>query len=198
MVSCDASAEGTYSATVSCEHNAGNVSSPVLHDVRCDVGPPGPAIYASAPVPGADIDMTTPGDDVPAGTAVADSVLTISNAATDPNDRDLELMNCASAGDPEITATAPGSMTLAPNASTMVTFSCDSTNAGAYTGTYSCDYDEDGDAANDGPATYTVNCGVRDAAADLEESPLSGSDLSMVVPANGFGQTTVTFTEILD
>ena len=197
-LTCDASAEGDYSAQVSCAHNGTNVQTPVLHDVRCTVGPPGPAIYASTPAPGATIDMTPPGDDVPAGTPVADSVLSISNAATDPNDRDLALMTCGFTGSVEITATAPGSLSLAPGASTDVTFSCDSAAAGAYTGTYSCSYDEDGDTVDDGPADYTVNCGVRAAAADILESPISGTALSILVPINGTGTTSVSFAEILD
>ena len=196
-LTCDASAEGAYAGTISCTHDAGNVASPVMHAATCTVGPPGPAIYGSVPTPGSTIDMT-PGDKPPAGTPVADSVLAISNAATDPNDRDLELLTCGYTGDTEITATAPGSMTLAPTVGTSVTFSCDSTAAGAYTGTYSCDYDEDGDAASDGTATYTVNCEVRDASSDLQESPVSGSALNIAVPQFGTGEASVSFTEILE
>ena len=196
-VSCDASAEGSYSGTISCAHDAGNTRSPVTHAATCVVGPPGPAIYASSPAAGSTIDMT-PGDKPPAGTAVADMLLGISNAATDTNDRDLELLTCGYTGDSEITATAPGSTTLAPTVGTSVTFSCDSTTAGAYTGTYSCEYDESGNNEPDGTADYTVNCEVREAASDLSESPVSGTALNFVIPQNGIGQTSVSFTEILD
>jgi len=194
-VTCDASVEGMYSRTLSCSHNGTNVATPVDYDVTCDVGPPGPAVYSSAPAPGAVIAMTT--DDVPVGAVVPDQVLTITNAAAEANDRDLALMNCAWAGSAEITATAPTSP-VAPMASTSVTFSCSTAAVGAYTGTYSCDYDEDGDAASDGTASYTVNCGVRAAASDITESPTSGSSLRFVVPINGTGQTSVSFAEILD
>jgi len=194
-VSCDASAEGSYTNTLSCTHNGTNVAPPATYPVTCDVGPPGPAVYLSVPAPGAVIDMTT--TDVPVGAVVPDQIMTITNDAAEANDRDLALMGCAWAGDAAITATAP-TTPVAAQASTSVTFSCDTAAVGDYTGTYSCPYDLDGDATADGTATYTVNCGVRAAAADILESPISGTALNILVPIGGTAQTTVNFSEILD
>jgi hypothetical protein len=194
-VACDASLEGAYTATLSCTHNGTNVASPVDYAVSCDVGPPGPAVYASNPAPGAVIDMTA--TDVPVGAVVPDQVLTITNDAAEANDRDLALMGCAWAGSAEITATAPTTPVVAQT-STSVTFSCSTAAVGAYTGTYSCPYDLDGNNEPDGTATYTVNCGVRAAASDILENPVSGTALNILVPILGTAQTSVSFAEILD
>ena len=194
-VACDATAAGSYAATLSCTHNGSN-ASPADFPVTCEIAPPGAASYVSTPAPGATIEMT-PGGDVPVGATVPDQVLTISNGATDANDNDLVLMGCAWTGSGDITATAPTSP-LAPMASTMVTFSCSAATVAANTGTYSCDYDTDADGSSDGTASYTVNCGVRAAASDIAESPASGAALRFVVPINGTGQTSVSFAEILD
>jgi hypothetical protein len=194
-VACDASLEGPYTATLSCSHNGTNVASPVDYAVTCDVGPPGPAVYLSAPASGAVIDMTA--TDVPVGAVVPDQVLTITNDAAEANDRDLALMGCAWAGSAEITATAP-TTPVAAQTSTSVTFSCSTAAVGVYTGTYSCPYDLDGNNEPDGTATYTVNCGVRAAASDILESPVSGTALNLLVPILGTAQTSVSFAEILD
>jgi len=194
-VACDASAAGAYSATLSCGHNGSN-TSPVDFAVTCNIAPPGAAVYQSNPMPGTTIEMT-PGGDVPSGATVPDQVLTITNAATDANDNDLVLMGCGFTGSTAITATAPATP-LAPLASTTVTFSCATDMIAAHTGTYACDYDIDGDGSSDGTATYTVNCGVRAAGSDISESPVSGTNLNIFVPINGFAQTSVSFAEILD
>jgi len=194
-VACDASAAGSYAATLSCTHNGSN-TNPADFPVTCEIAPPGAASYVSTPAPGAIIEMT-PNGDVPVGATVPDQVLTISNGATDANDNDLVLMGCAWTGSADITATAPTSP-LAPMASTMVTFSCSAATVAANTGTYSCDYDTDGDGSSDGTASYTVNCGVRAAASEITESPTSGATLRFVVPVNGTGQVSVSFAEILD
>ena len=194
-LACDASAAGSYAATLSCEHDGSN-TSPADFPVTCEIAPPGAASYVSNPVPGSTIEMTPDGD-VPQGATVPDQMLTISNGATDANDNDLVLSNCAWAGSADITATAPTSP-LAPQASTMVTFSCSAATVAANTGTYSCDYDVDGDGSSDGTASDTVNCGVRDAASDITESPANGSTLRMVAPIFGTGSTSVSFAETLD
>ncbi len=195
-VACDASAEGMYMATLSCTHNGTNTTSPQDYPVTCDVGPPGPAVYLSAPAPGATIEMT-PGGDVPMGATVPDQVLTITNDAAEANDRDLVLSDCGMADGTTISATAP-STPLAPMASTVVTFSCSTTAVGSFSDSFSCNYDEDGDGELDGAAAYDVNCGVRAAASDIAESPLSDTNLNIFVPINGFAQTSVGFAEILD
>jgi len=139
--------------------------------------------------------MTT--EDVPVGAVVPDQVLTITNDAAEANDRDLGLANCAFTGDAAITASAPTSP-VAAQASTMVTFSCDTAAVGAYTGTYSCEYHTTGSEVADGTATYTVNCGVRAAASDILEAPISGTALNILVPIAGTATTSVAFNEILD
>jgi len=195
-LTCDATTEGNYNGQISCTHDAENVASPVVHNVSCAVGPPGPAVYASSPASGATIDMTPPGDDALVGSADPTSVLQITNDAAELNDRDLALSNCAFAGSAEITAT-PVLSPLAPGLSTFVTFTCDTTAAGAFTGTYSCSYDENGDDVIDGTATYTVNCGVRDPESDAVVTPASGTALTITVPVGGSGQTSVRFSEIM-
>jgi len=196
-LTCNTSAAGSYSGTVSCAHNASNTQSPVVHDVTCEVGPPGPAVYASTPAPGATINMTPPGVDAVVGDVVATKPLQITNSAAESNDRSLALLDCAFTGSSAITATAP-STPLAPFASTTVTFSCNTAEPGAFTGTYSCNYDDDGDGLGDGPATYTVNCGVRAPESDVTVNPVSGTRLTIVVPVGGSGQASVSFGEILD
>jgi hypothetical protein len=56
--------------------------------VNCEITPPGQAVFASTPAPGA-IDMT-PGDDPPAGDPNPTTPLTFFNNA-DPGDTDLSL-----------------------------------------------------------------------------------------------------------
>jgi len=199
-VACDASSiPGSYAATLSCSHNDSS-TSPDEFAVTCVITPPGAAMYESSPwMPGDTIEMTPDGD-VPENATVPDQVLTITNGATDANDNDLVLSNCALTNGGDITAAGPGSTTIAPTASTTVTFSCSAANVGDYTGTYSCDYDTDGDGSSDGSASYTVHCGVRTAASDILESPVGDgtNSLFIVVPVNGSGQTSVSFEEILD
>lgn len=194
-VACDASAQGNYSATLSCTHNGTNTASPVNYGVTCEVGPPGPAIFASVPAPGSIINMTP--TEVPVGGTVANQVLTIRNDAPEANDRDLELSGCAFVGDPQITATAP-STTIAPMGSTSVTFSCDSANVGAYSGTYSCNYAETGGAGPVAVASYTVNCGIRAAEAEIGFTPAPNSTLNITVPVNGTGATFINISEVND
>lgn len=194
-VACDASAEGSYASTVSCAHNGTNVSSPVTYPVTCEVGPAGAASYISTPAIGSTIEMTP--EDVPTDTAVADQVLIINNGASDPADNDLILTNCGYTGDAAITVGVGPASPIAPNGSSSITFSCDTTTIGDYTGTYSCDYSVDGGSTT-APASYPVHCGVRAAGSEVEATPGSGGGLSIVVPMNGTGFAGITFSEILD
>lgn len=206
-LTCNASAEGNYSGSISCTHDAGNVGSPVIHAVTCDVGPPGDAVYSSVKAPGGVYDLTPPGDPVPVGTVIPTQDLVITNNPPEANDRELVLLNCGFSAQPlgstpqglaiGISATEPGSP-LAPNASTTVTFSCDSSQAGDFSDVYSCDYDVDGDGASDGTAAYPVNCVVREAESEVTLSPESGGTVTIVAPLGGFGQGSVVFNEILD
>jgi hypothetical protein len=132
------------------------------------------------------------------GSVIPNQTLFISNDAPEDNDRDLALLDCGLVGGVgPISATAP-STPLAVSAETSVVFSCDSTNAGVYTDTYSCSYDVDGDGAADGTATHVVNCEVRAAESDVTVSPASGNTLTITVPIGGSGQATIRFSEILD
>ncbi len=206
-LTCDASAEGSYSGSVSCSHDAGNVSSPVIHAVTCEVGPPGDAVYSSVKAPDGVYDLTPPGDPVPVGAVIPTQDLVITNNAPEANDRELVLLNCGfsnldTGSTPQglslgLSATEPGSP-LAPFASTTVTFSCDSSQAGDFSDVYSCDYDVDGDGASDGTASYPVNCVVREAESEVTLSPASGGTVTIVAPLGGFGQGSVVFNEVLD
>ena len=200
LATCSGATEGTYAGTLTCGPADPQtwVAANSPYAVNCTVGPPGDAVYSSAPVPLTVIDMTPVGEPVPEGSTVPDQDLVITNDAPEANDNDLALLNCAlTDGTGAISATA-ATTPLAPAASTTVTFSCDTATAGDYVDTYSCDYDVDGDGQADGTATYTVNCGVRLAASEVTETPVSGTALTMYVPFGGVGQASVAFDEVLD
>ena len=200
LATCSGAAEGTYTGTLTCGPTDPQtwIAADSPYAVSCTVGPPGDAVYASAPAAGSVIDMTTAGEPVPVGTAVADQDLVITNDPPEANDRDLALLNCGlTDGTGAISATAAVTP-LAAAASTTVTFSCDTATVGDHTDTYSCGYDVDGDGAADGTATYTVNCAVRAAASEVTETPVSGTALTMYVPFGGVGQASIAFDEVLD
>jgi hypothetical protein len=50
-VSCQTTTEGTYAGTISCEHDGGNVASPVVHNVSCKVGDTVLVTGPAAPLP---------------------------------------------------------------------------------------------------------------------------------------------------
>jgi len=199
LATCSGAAEGTYAGTLTCGPTSPQtwVAADSPYAVGCTVGPPGDAVYESAPVPGSTIDMTPPGSPVLEGTVIPTQALVITNNPPEANDRDLALLTCGLSGMGPISATAPSSP-LAPAASTTVTFSCDSATAGDYSETYSCAYDVDGDGTEDGTATYTVNCAVRLAESDVVLTPPDGSDLTITVAPGGTGQTSVRFLETAD
>lgn len=194
-VACDASAEGSYSNTLSCAHNGTNVATPAEFAVTCEVGPAGAAIYASTPAAGSTIEMTP--DDVPVDATVPDQDLIISNAAADPADNDLILTSCAYTGDAAISVATAAVSPIAPNGSTTATFSCDTATIGDYNGSYDCDYSVDGTNVSSATASYPIHCGVRAAASDLSPNPQPGI-IGMVVPVNGTGYAAIDFSEILD
>lgn len=191
-VSCDASAAGSFTNTLSCAHNGSN-ATPATYPVTCAVAAPGAAVFQSNPAAGSTIDMTP--EDVPVDADVADQGVIFTNAATGSTDNSLGLA-CTYSGSPEISVTAPTSP-IVPRGSSAATFSCNTAAVGDYTGTYSCDYTTDGGAAPTGSASYTVNCGVRAAESEIAVNPASGT-LSMTVPMNGSGTTSINFSEILD
>ncbi|MDX2418584.1 MAG: hypothetical protein QNK19_14070 [Xanthomonadales bacterium] len=199
LATCSGAAEGTYTGTLTCGPTAPQtwVAADSPYTVSCTVGPPGAAVYDSNPAAGSTIDMTPPGSPVEEGSVIPTQDLVITNNAPETDDSDLVLLACGLSGMGAITATTP-TTPLAPNASTTVTFSCDSTTAGDYTETYNCPYDVDGDGTVDGTASYTVNCGVRLAEADVTQTPPAGSTLTITVVPGGTGQTSVTFQESND
>ena len=198
LATCSGAAEGTYTGTLTCEPTAQTwVAANSPYAVSCTVGPPGDAVYESNPVDGSTIDMTPPGSPVEEGSVIPTQDLVITNNAPETDDSDLTLLACGLSGMGPITATTP-TTPLAPNASTTVTFSCDSATAGDYTETYSCPYDVDGDGTADGTASYTVNCGVRLAEADVTQIPPAGSTLTITVAPGSMGQATVFFQETAD
>ena len=197
---CSGAAEGSYTGTLTC--GPANPQTWVALDspyaVSCTVGPPGDAVYSSIRAPGSVYDMTPPGEPVPVGATIPDRDLVITNDPPEANDRDLALLNCAlTGGAGAISATAAVSP-LPPYDSTTVTFSCDSTNIGDFTDTYSCSYDVDGDGAADGTATYTVNCAVRAAESEVTPTPADGTTVTIYTPLGGAGQGSVLFSEVLD
>ncbi|MCH5372835.1 MAG: hypothetical protein JJ992_02575, partial [Planctomycetes bacterium] len=194
-VSCDASAQGLYSATLSCEHNGSN-ASPATYTVNCEITPPGAAIFRSDPVPGA-IDMT-PGDDPAAGSPDPMSPLTFFNDA-EVGDNDLTIA-CTLSGDAEISVDADlsGGIAIGPGNSSGVTFTCDATNVGNYTATYSCGYDTDAVVGDDGSAQYNLACDVREPEADVNPSPANGTELTGLANPGETFDYNVTFTEVND
>ena len=199
LATCSGAVEGTYTGTLTCGPTGPQtwVAADSPYAVSCTVGPPGDAVYESNPADGSTIDMTPPGSPVEEGSVIPTQALVITNNPPEADDRDLALLNCGLSGAGPITATA-ASTPLAPNASTTVTFSCDSATAGDYTETYSCPYDVDGDGAADGTASYTVNCAVRLAESDVTVIPASGSTLTITVAPGGGGQRSIIFQETAD
>lgn len=196
---CSGAAEGTYAGTLTCGPTDPQtwVAADSPYAVGCTVGPPGDAVYESAPVTGSTIDMTPPGSPVVEGTTIPTQDLVITNNAPEADDRDLDLLLCGLTSMTSISATSVVTP-LAQGASTTVTFSCDSTTAGVSNDTYSCDYDVDGDGASDGTATYPVNCEVRVAESDVVLTPPDGSTLTITVPTAGTGQASIFFRETSD
>jgi hypothetical protein len=202
VVSCDSSEEGNYSATLACEHDGDNPTA--TYAVTCSVGPAGGALFSSDPIPGSD---TPIGVDVVVGdTPVPTSLLTFSNEA-DPGDMDLEIACSKTAGDAQITVLPDisGGISIAPQASSAVTFSCDTAEpAGNYTATYTCDYTLDGTSLPAGTnggvqqAIYTYTCDVRDAVSVVVPTPGEGTPLPIPVDPGGTGSTMVVFNEDAD
>jgi len=209
LATCSGATEGTYAGTLTCGPTDPQtwVAADSPYAVSCTVGPPGDAVYSSVPAPGAVIDMTTPGDPVPVGTAIPDQDLVITNDAPEADDRDLALINCGlmssmPVGDVPLAVggiSATAVVTPLPAFdSTTVTFSCDSSVIADYSDTYSCSYDVDGDGEADGTATYTVNCAVRAAESEVTPTPVDGTTVNIYAPLGGAGQGNVLFSEVLD
>jgi hypothetical protein len=59
VVQCLSATQGTFTNTLTINHNGSNVPSPVTHGVTCNVTPATPAGYGSAPAPGTPLVMAT-------------------------------------------------------------------------------------------------------------------------------------------
>jgi len=100
---------------------------------------------------------------------------------------------CTLAGDMQITMSNGGFTDIAVGAAgSVVGVACDASAAvSSYAATLSCDHN----GSNAKPVDFAVTCDILASASDL--LPQDGS-LSIVVPINGTGQTSVSFEEILD
>jgi len=201
-VTCDTSGlQGVYNDTLSCTENDPVFGGPATYPVSCEILPPLPAEYASSPYaagnPGALIDLNEGNPPPPVGGTAPTTVLTIMNAAPAGNDY-LDLLGCTYSGDAEITA-APPNVTddLDPGQSVNVTFTCSTAGEGIFTGTYTCPFDDnpsnipppagpEGGGGVTSPATYPVECEVRDQFSDVVETPPSGTpQTAELMPGEG-------------
>jgi len=192
-VTCDTSAEGDYTSTLACTYEAAGSST--NYPLSCTVGPPGDAVFGSTIAPAVGIDLTPGG--VVQDTVVAPIPLNISNDAPEANDRDLPF-SCSYAGDSAISVGSMSGSPLAPMTSAGgVSFGCDTSAVGPFSGTYTCTYSEDG-GATDQMADWNVSCEVREPESDVDPSPVSGTPRPIRVVPGGTGQTSVNFREVLD
>lgn len=198
-VSCDTSAEGSFSAQVDCTHNGTNDPSVNAVALSCEVGPPGAAIYASTPAPGFAFEFEE---------AVS---------PTDPPGLNLNIRNEAGQGDnplfidcqfdggssPQITYSPTyAGVPIAPGGQVDITLACDAEEIGTYTATLNCAYGVDGSSTTGGPgsgtATYTATCESRLAESDVDPSPADGTPLMGLADPGGTFPFNVVFTEVND
>ena len=210
-LTCDtANDQGNYSDTLSCTDNDPQSSDPHTYTVDCAIGPPDPAVYSSVPAAGETINLT-PNGAVPQDTDLTDAAsLSISNAAS-PGDDYLDLLGCSvTAGDTAIITANPADMNADINVgdpAAVVSFSCDTTDAGNYSVTYTCPYDDNPSNApametpqgvQGSPAIYTVQCDVRTAISEVTVEPASGTPLTGIADPGGSAQLSVVFYETAD
>ena len=198
-VSCDAGAAvGGYAGEMSCAHNgdATGSASPALYPLVCNLLDAPPAVFSSNPAAGSTTDMTA-GLDVVAGGTVPDSGLSFTNTAA-AGSKNLNV-SCTAGGSAEVTAApAPGG-SAAPGETLSSVVSCDATNAGNFSETFSCIYTTDGTqpAVDNGTAVdYTYTCDVRAAQATVEPAPPSGTEISSLAQPGGTADFMVTFSEV--
>ncbi len=205
-VTCDtAGSVATHTGTLSCSHNGTN-TTPATYALSCQITPPGAAVYSSVPAAGSTINLTP--EPVAKGTNVATKSLVISNAATDPNDSDLQMACSLTGNAPPITQAgiAAGAVLIPPGGSATAVFDCvPTTTAGNYSAQYECGYETSpvtGMASDtrafDTFAAYTVTCDVREPHAVVEESPADGTPQEAIVPPGGSHTFSFVFTETAD
>jgi hypothetical protein len=205
-LACNTDTQSFNNDTLECTHNDPDLQpNPVQYFVECTVGEPDPAIYNSVPGEGT-TPMTPPGG-VAEDEVVPPLMLDIWNDA-EPGDDDLVLQDCQITGGNGvgvITANPPILATTLPvGVHTMVEFSCDTTNFGDWEVQYECPFDDSptpplptrGNIQS--PAQYTIECEVREAESDVDESPPSGLPQSMEVESGGSHTFHFDFEEMLD
>ncbi|NND58221.1 MAG: IPTL-CTERM sorting domain-containing protein [Xanthomonadales bacterium] len=198
-LSCDSSAEGEFSATLSCSHNGSNIASPAGYTVNCSVGPLRPAVFASNPPDGTSVDISG-GTGVVVGDAAPEVTAQISNDAVAPA-QDLDI-SCSVTGDAAISV-APdlsGGALIPAGSSASATFSCATDTAGTFTATFSCEYvtDTSGEVPVGGTATWPLSCEVRDPKSEVTPDPAGGTTLTERADPGGTAQFSVMFDEIAD
>jgi hypothetical protein len=171
--------------TLTTEPQVGAVSCDVTRDGVVGIGtltfnfvgapPGGPAIFDSDPKPSPD-----PGSTIELAGGVGADVLPTSlklyNVA-DLGDSDMQVF-CGPGGgaDPQIAISPPqfaGNL-VSPQGVLEVTFDCDTSTAGSFVASYSCNYDLDetqNPVTTDGTATYSVECQVGDEVDPSETIP---------------------------
>lgn len=196
-------APGAYALDITEENFFDNGSSPVTGSGSTNgsitvVEPPAqpPAIFGSTPAAGSTVDMTAAGDVLVGGT-VPPSMLTLSNTAA-AGAQSLTGLSCTKSGSAAITvAPAVSGVSLAPGASTDVTFSCATTGAGSFSASYDCDYttDSTGDAPVTGTASYTYTCDVVPPKSVVAPQIPSGTTLTRTALFGGSASFSVGFDE---
>jgi len=168
-VACSsAGAIATHIGTMSCTHNGGNVASPVIYDLSCQLtAGPQPAYTSSNPVAGGNINLSV----TEAGDPDPSQVMTITNsgAATTTLTGSCSMLG---GSDAQITVNSTGAFNLAQNAFTTRTVSCDASTQGNYSGTLSCTHNGSSPTS---PVNYPVSCVVPEAgSAVFASSPAPG------------------------
>jgi hypothetical protein len=157
------------------------------------IPPKPPAIFGSTPAAGSTVDMTAAGDVIVGGT-VPPSMLTLSNTAA-AGAQDLTGLTCGfTQSAAAITASPVAVTSLAPGASTSVTFNCATTAAGSFSATYACDYTTDA-AGQPATASYTYTCDVTPPKSVVAPQVPSGTTLTRTALFGGSASFSVGFNE---
>jgi len=202
---------GVYNDTLVCTNNDPLFDGDAMYPVSCEILPPDPAVYASSPYtagnPGDLIDLNEGNDPPYVGQPSLTTVLNIMNAAQ-PGDDFLDLLGCTYSGSAQISASPPNvTDDLDPGQSVNVTFTCLTDTAGTFLGTYTCPFDDNPsnippptgpDGGVTSPATYPVECEVREQFSDVEESPPSGTPQTAELSPGDSITFDFNFEEVLD
>lgn len=197
-VACDASAEGVFSSTLSCQADP-NTSNPGPHtyDVNCTIGPPDPGTWGSNPPSGSTIDLTP--DPVPVDTDLTNAgQLEVFNAG-DPGDEDIDYNCTIVGGSPEISQDPdPALGTLvAGGASDIISYSCDTSAVGQFSADVECAWSAPLEGVGQ-LETYTVTCDVREPFSEVVETPTSGTPQTAQVGPGESHTFSFLFEEVLN